>query len=105
MKFLKTLAEKIQNNTLRSTTWICDQPATHEAEYYKLIFVSDTKVEGWVLFTNETKESHTFTATYTTSKNTIQFKKGEDCFVANYTKRRLVALVEGNSLHFKKILD
>lgn len=102
MKFFKSNSKSKFNKELINSEWICDATGDVNASYYKLRFASQEFVEGWVKYTNNEHEIKVFTATFEKEKNLLKFFKEDDIFVAVYTKSKIAAVIDGQTMNFSR---
>ena len=102
MYLFQTYFKKKQLKGWIGTVWKCDSNLESDATYYKLFFSSENEVEGWVKYKAHSNETNVFTATYSKSKNLVEFKKENEFFVGICNKNEITAMIDGRSLHFIK---
>ena len=102
MKFFQSnsKSKSRQNRELVHSEWICEATGDAMASFYKLRFGSNGSVEGWVKYRDEAHEVKVFTAIYEKEKNLLKFYKEDDVFVAVYSKNKIAAVIDGQTMNF-----
>jgi len=101
MKFFKNKSKKIKSSrALANTVWICETTRESNATYYLLRFAAVNFVEGWVKYKDQKEEIRAFSAVYSKENNLLKFQKEDDLFVAVYTKEKIAAVIDGQTLNF-----
>jgi len=100
MKFFSSSSKQRYNKELANSVWICEATDEVNATYYKLRFVAHDFVEGWVKYIDQEEESKVFLASFEKEKNLLKFFKDDDVFVGIYTKSKIAAVIDGQTMNF-----
>ena len=101
MKFFPSKSKKKKSSPgLANSVWTCESTGESNVTYYSLRFAAVNFVEGWVQYKDQEEEVRVFSAVYTKEKNLLKFQKKDDLFVAVYTKDKIAAVIDGQTLNF-----
>lgn len=101
MKFFHSKPKKSKSTReLANSVWICEATGEPNVTHYSLRFAAVNFVEGWVKYKDQNEEIRVFSAIYTKEKNLLKFQKEDDLFVAVYSKEKIAAVIEGQTLNF-----
>ena len=100
MRFFQSSSKSKSNKELTNSEWICEATGDVSASFYKLRFLSKSTVEGWVKYIDQKNEVKVFSASFEKEKNLLKFHKEDDLFVAVYTKNKIAAVIDGQTINF-----
>ena len=100
MKFFSSISKLKFNKELINSEWVCEATGEDLASYYKLRFVAQEHVEGWVKYIYHEEESKVFIASFQKEKNLLRFYKEDEVFVGIYTKNKIAAVIDGQTMNF-----
>ena len=100
MRFFQSSSKSKSNKELTNSEWICEATGDVSASFYKLRFLSKSTVEGWVKYIDQKNEVKVFSASFEKEKNLLKFRKEDDLFVAVYTKKKIAAVIDGQTMNF-----
>ena len=100
VRFFQSSSKSKSNKELTNSEWICEATGDVSASFYKLRFLSKSTVEGWVKYIDQKNEVKVFSASFEKEKNLLKFHKEDDLFVAVYTKNKIAAVIDGQTMNF-----
>ena len=102
MKFFQSSSKVKSNRELTHSQLICEATGDTNASFYMLRFTSQGNVEGWVKYADCKEEVKVFSASYVKEKNLLKFYKHDDVFVAVFSKEKIAAVIDGQTMNFTR---